>query len=557
VGGSFGRWIRGLGGRTEAPRLREAARCSGRHRRSGVRPSRCLTEDLWREPCVYRLCSRSRRAFQSVRSPPLNAPGLSTFLVDAQLPPSLARWITDRGHHAVHVFPRSASSRRSDGLGARPSRWLRHRHERRRLRRRLARERRTAGVALGSKGQLLEPRLALVARTTLGRGRSTARAGRAVHRAPRLRACPWAVEPPRSSPGPRCPRCRCSWAGCIVGPDPRSEEWAAGLRSGARDVAIPVWLDNARWSPDVVVAKQCGEGAVEATARRGENLLPTTSWHWIALRRSAPAWFLPGRPDWHRQKSSSIFGVNSGPAPACAKSVGTRSTRGYVTNARHSGWMAPRGKPVSRCRWTAHWCWLRPTLPGCATIRCIMSATTAWRPVETAAGASAARAHARVRGLMREHRHRPARARRECFRAPRPWAPENRVHPLRSSRYQPHEARRPVPRPQRILEERIQGPISRRASAGTMETVAVNHRRGWRARFTIASWCRSAMISRYSGARDRATNRSGWSSERVTDHPNGAYRRKGATTFVRVLPSADTVARLVVVTLPFTRSANW
>jgi predicted nuclease of predicted toxin-antitoxin system len=27
-----------------------------------------------------------------------------TFLVDAQLPPSLARWITDRGHHAVHVF---------------------------------------------------------------------------------------------------------------------------------------------------------------------------------------------------------------------------------------------------------------------------------------------------------------------------------------------------------------------------------------------------------------------------------------------------------------------
>jgi predicted nuclease of predicted toxin-antitoxin system len=26
------------------------------------------------------------------------------FLVDAQLPLALARWISDRGHHATHVF---------------------------------------------------------------------------------------------------------------------------------------------------------------------------------------------------------------------------------------------------------------------------------------------------------------------------------------------------------------------------------------------------------------------------------------------------------------------
>ena len=26
------------------------------------------------------------------------------FLVDAQLPPALARWIASQGHHAVHVF---------------------------------------------------------------------------------------------------------------------------------------------------------------------------------------------------------------------------------------------------------------------------------------------------------------------------------------------------------------------------------------------------------------------------------------------------------------------
>jgi predicted nuclease of predicted toxin-antitoxin system len=26
------------------------------------------------------------------------------FLVDAQLPPALARWITSQGHHATHVF---------------------------------------------------------------------------------------------------------------------------------------------------------------------------------------------------------------------------------------------------------------------------------------------------------------------------------------------------------------------------------------------------------------------------------------------------------------------
>ncbi len=25
------------------------------------------------------------------------------FLVDAQLPPALARWLTERGHHAQHV----------------------------------------------------------------------------------------------------------------------------------------------------------------------------------------------------------------------------------------------------------------------------------------------------------------------------------------------------------------------------------------------------------------------------------------------------------------------
>jgi hypothetical protein len=38
------------------------------------------------------------------------------------------------------------------------------------------------------------------------------------------------------------------------------------------------------------------------------------------------------------------------------------------------------------------------------------------------------------------------------------------------------------------------------------------------------------MISRCSEARDRATNRSEWSSERATDHTNGANRRKAATS---------------------------
>ena len=58
----------------------------------------------------------------------------------------------------------------------------------------------------------------------------------------------------------------------------------------------------------------------------------------------------------------------------------------------------------------------------------------------------------------------------------------------------------------------------------------VRRRRGRRDRLTTANWCRSAMISRCSEARDRTTNRSEWSGETTTDDTTSGYRRTPATS---------------------------
>ena len=60
-------------------------------------------------------------------------------------------------------------------------------------------------------------------------------------------------------------------------------------------------------------------------------------------------------------------------------------------------------------------------------------------------------------------------------------------------------------------------------------SAAVKRRRGRRDRFTTASWCRSAMISRCNEARDWTTNRSEWSSDTMTDDTTAGYRRTPAT----------------------------
>ena len=63
--------------------------------------------------------------------------------------------------------------------------------------------------------------------------------------------------------------------------------------------------------------------------------------------------------------------------------------------------------------------------------------------------------------------------------------------------------------------------------AQSIRSADVNRRRGRRDRFRTASWCRSAMISRCSAARDRTTNRSEWSSETTTDdHDVEAIRER-------------------------------
>jgi hypothetical protein len=61
-----------------------------------------------------------------------------------------------------------------------------------------------------------------------------------------------------------------------------------------------------------------------------------------------------------------------------------------------------------------------------------------------------------------------------------------------------------------------------------------NEGRGRRDRFRTASWCRSAMISRCSEARERTVNRSERSSEMTTDDTIAGYRRTLATSMSRI-----------------------
>src|SRR5215475_1442731 len=66
-------------------------------------------------------------------------------------------------------------------------------------------------------------------------------------------------------------------------------------------------------------------------------------------------------------------------------------------------------------------------------------------------------------------------------------------------------------------------------TVGRYGPTAIMPRREGRDRFTTASWCRSAMISRCSDTRDRTMNRSEWSSEK-TDATNRGYRRTHVTS---------------------------
>ena len=70
-----------------------------------------------------------------------------------------------------------------------------------------------------------------------------------------------------------------------------------------------------------------------------------------------------------------------------------------------------------------------------------------------------------------------------------------------------------------LREPRPQHPVGRREA-----------KTGRRDRFTTASWCRSAMISRCSEARDRTMNRSEWSRETTTDDTTAGYRRRPVTS---------------------------
>ena len=72
--------------------------------------------------------------------------------------------------------------------------------------------------------------------------------------------------------------------------------------------------------------------------------------------------------------------------------------------------------------------------------------------------------------------------------------------------------------------------MSCESHAHSIRSADVKRRRGRRDRFTTASWCRSAMISRCSEARDRTRNRSEWSSETTTDATSGGYRRTPVTS---------------------------
>ena len=58
----------------------------------------------------------------------------------------------------------------------------------------------------------------------------------------------------------------------------------------------------------------------------------------------------------------------------------------------------------------------------------------------------------------------------------------------------------------------------------------MKRRRGRRDRLMTASWCRSAMISRCSEARDWTRNRNEWSSETTTEDTTAGYRRMPGTS---------------------------
>jgi len=66
--------------------------------------------------------------------------------------------------------------------------------------------------------------------------------------------------------------------------------------------------------------------------------------------------------------------------------------------------------------------------------------------------------------------------------------------------------------------------------AHSMRSTDVKRRRGRRERFTTASWCRSAMISRCSETRERTVNRTEWSSETTTVDTTAGYRRTPVTS---------------------------
>jgi len=75
----------------------------------------------------------------------------------------------------------------------------------------------------------------------------------------------------------------------------------------------------------------------------------------------------------------------------------------------------------------------------------------------------------------------------------------------------------------------------RESHAHSVRSTGVKRRRGQRDRFTTASWCRSAMISRCSETRERIVNRSEWSSETTTDDTTAGYRRTPATSIDAML----------------------
>ena len=89
----------------------------------------------------------------------------------------------------------------------------------------------------------------------------------------------------------------------------------------------------------------------------------------------------------------------------------------------------------------------------------------------------------------------------------------------------------------------------RESHAHSIRSTGVKRRRGRRDRFATASWCRSAMISRCSEARERTMNRSEWSSEKTTDATKRGYRRTCVTSIeaTRTLYSTATGELFTIV----------